>query len=116
LLTAYLAEPRFSIRIAAVSALGGRGDATAVPSLEALLSSKDLSIEMAPMIKRQIARLQNKSGAKSPRDDDDDEEASAPAKEASDNSERLERIEQITQEMNDRLKAIESRLPAAKNQ
>jgi aminopeptidase N len=116
LLTTYLAEPRFSIRIAAVSALGGRGDATAVTSLEALLSSKDLSIEMVPIIKRQIARLQNKSGAKSPHDDDDEEEASAPAKEASDNSERLERIEQMTQEMNDRLKAIESRLPAAKNQ
>jgi len=53
----YLTEPHFPVRMAAISALGGRGDATAIPALEALLKSDDLSIEMAPMIKGQIARL-----------------------------------------------------------
>ena len=121
LLTSYLAEPRFSIRVAAVGALGRRGDASAIPSLEVLLTSKDLSIEMVPIIKRQIAQLQNKNNPKYARDAEDEEGASASAKQpsdkqASENNERLERIEQLTQEMNDRLKAIESRLPAIKNQ
>jgi aminopeptidase N len=121
LLTTYLAEPRFSIRIATVSALGARGDVSAVPSLETLLASRDLSIEMVPIIKKEIAHLQKKSGAKYARDVEDTEEVGAAAKQpsdkqASENNERLERIEQLTQEMNDRLKAIESRLPAAKNQ
>ena len=44
--------------MAAIVSLGGRGDAAAVPALEALLKSSDLSIEMVPMIKEQIARLQ----------------------------------------------------------
>jgi len=118
LLTTYLSESHFSIRISAITALGSRGDVTAIPALEALLSSKDLSIEMTPIIKRQIAHLQNKSGAKSVHDSDDDEPAAASttSKNAADNTGRLERIERLTQEMNDRLKAIESRLPPAQNQ
>ncbi len=117
LLATYMSEPHFSIRISAISALGARGDATAIPALEALLSSKDLSIEMAPIIKRQIAHLQNKPGAKSAHDTEDgDEPAATTSKSAADNTGRLERIERLTQEMNDRLKAIESRLPPAKNQ
>jgi aminopeptidase N len=112
LLTSYLSEPHFSIRISTISALGNRGDAGAIPALEALLSSKDLSIEMVPIIKTQISHLQNKS-TKNIRDADDDAPPPpTPAQSATDNSERLERIERLTQEMNDRLKAIESRLPA----
>ncbi len=116
LLITYLAEPHFSIRIAAISALGARGDLSAIPALEALLSAKDLSIEMVPIIKMQISRIQNKSGAKSAHDmDDDDEPAAATAsKDTAENAARLERIERLTKEMNDRLKVIESRLPAAK--
>jgi aminopeptidase N len=120
LLTTYLSEPHFSIRIAAITALGYRGDPSAIPALEALLSSKDLSIEMVPIIKSQISHIQNKSTTKSARDTDDNDDPPAPAttasKETTENTERLERIERLTQEMNDRLKAIESRLPAAKNQ
>jgi len=103
----YLNEPHFSIRIAAIFALGTRGDASAVPALEALLHSNDLSIEMAPMIKGQIEHLKNASSQGG---------AHAGASEASDkraDDQRLARLEQLVQEMNDRLKAIEGRLPPA---
>src|SRR5882762_7101633 len=63
-LAAYLSEPHFPVRMAAIYALGGRGDATAIPALEALLRSDDLSIEMAPMIKGQIARLKKPADGK----------------------------------------------------
>jgi len=119
LLTSYISESHFSVRIAAITALGSRGDATAIPALQTLLTSKDLSIEMVPIIKRQIAHLQNQSANKSARNSDDDDEpaaTAAPAKAVADNNTRLERIEHLTEEMNDRLKAIESRLPPAKNQ
>jgi aminopeptidase N len=119
LLTGYLSEPHFAIRVATISALGNRGDASAIPALEALLNSKDLSIEIAPEIRAQIAHLQNKP-SKNTRNSGDDEDSAAPPplpqSAATENTERLERIERLTQEMNDRLKAIESRLPpAAKN-
>src|SRR5882672_1103864 len=60
----FLSEPRFPIRFSAIFALGERGDASAIPVLESLLKSNDLSIEMAPMIKRQIARLKSGPGKK----------------------------------------------------
>src|SRR6266436_1296386 len=56
-IASYLTEPHFPVRTAAIYALGARGDATAIPALEALLKNDDLSIEMVPMIKGQIARL-----------------------------------------------------------
>jgi aminopeptidase N len=115
LLAGYLSEPHFAIRFAAINALGNRGDASAIPALETLLTSKDLSIEILPTIKTQISHLQNKSSKKGREGEDADDSASAtnPAQATADNTERLERIERLTQEMNDRLKAIESRLPAA---
>src|SRR2546429_502067 len=63
-LVAYLTEPHFRVRMAAIYALGGRGDASAIPALEALLKNDDLSIEMAPMIKGQIARLKKPADGK----------------------------------------------------
>src|SRR5258707_4767957 len=77
-IAAYLTEPHFPVRMAAMYALGGRGDATAIPALEALLKSDDLSIEMAPMIKGQIARLKKAADGKSgsnPSSGDADEES-----------------------------------------
>jgi aminopeptidase N len=116
-IAAYLSEPHFPIRMASIFALGARGDASAVPALEALLKSDDLSIEMVPMIKRQIETLKAPAGDKhhprgeGPGDDGSDVSASndqgAVAK-------RLDRLEHLMQDMADRLKTIETRLPPPK--
>jgi aminopeptidase N len=112
----YLAEPHFPIRIAAIFALGARGDTSAIPALEALLKSNDLSIEMAPMIKEQIDRLKKspaKGGAHAGTGEEGDRTEAA-AKDAGD--QRLSRLEHLVQEMNERLKVIESRPPPAPKQ
>jgi aminopeptidase N len=121
-IAAYLSEPHFPIRMASIFALGARGDASAVPALEALLKSDDLSIEMVPMIKRQIASLKAPSGEKRGQHGEassDDEDAESSPSAASGQSEgavakRLDRLEHLMQEMADRLKTIETRLPPPK--
>jgi len=117
----YLAEPHYSVRAASIRALGGRGDATAIPALEALLKSDDLSIEMVPMIKGQIARLKKPAGAANRRggqDEADEEGPDADSPKAgspnANNDQRLDKLERLLQQMNDRLKSIESRLPPPK--
>ena len=115
----YLDEPHYSVRMAAIFSLGGRGDASAVPALEALLKSSDLSIEMVPMIKEQIARLQ-KHAAKpaSASAEGQPVGGTAATSEKGDDTaavlERLEKLEHLVQEMNERLKSFESRLPPPK--
>ena len=113
-IASYLDEPHFPIRMASIFALGSRGDATAVPALEALLKSNDLSIEMAPMIKMQIDHLKNPGkgspGVRMAIGDEGPQQAAA-AKGGED--QRLSHLEQLVEEMNERLKTIESRLPAA---
>lgn len=112
----YLTEAHFPIRIAAIFALGSRGDAAAVPALEALLQSNDLSIEMTPMIKSQIERLKNPSAKGGTHEGmvagGSDAEADTGTKGPED--QRLSHLEQLVQEMNERLKTIEGRLPPAK--
>src|SRR3984957_11047512 len=115
----YLTEPHFTVRWAAISALGNRGDASAIPALEALLKTDDLSIEMVPEIKEQIEKLQDPKGTKRKghhENDDEmfDEEGEKAGTERNQTSvsSRLEQLEQLVQEMSDRLKTIESRLPA----
>jgi HEAT repeat protein len=109
-ISAYLMEPRFPVRMAATFALGGRGDATAIPALEALLNSNDLSIEMAPMIKGQIERLkkpaEGKPGA------GPGEAGGEGEKQTTD--QRLDKLERLLQEMSERLKSMEKRLPPQK--
>ena len=106
--------------MAAIFSLGGRGDATAVPALEALLKSDDLSIEMVPMIKGQIARLKKPAGGKTPAGGEGDKSAagnSSGSEKGSDSAavlQRLEKLEHLVQEMNERLKSFETRLPAPK--
>jgi HEAT repeat protein len=123
-IASYLPEQHFGIRMAAVSALGARGDTSAIPALEQLLKSDDLSIEFAPIIKEQIGHL--KRPAKEKRDahaaagaDDDDDEASSGDSGSNGNTavvaERLDKLEHLIQEMNDRLKTIETRLPTEKH-
>jgi HEAT repeat protein len=114
----YLAKPHFSVRMAAIYALGARGDATAIPALEALLKIDDLSIEMVPMIKGQIARLKKpadgKPGVNPGSGDADEESAESAAGGQSATEQRLEKLEHLLQEMIERLKSMEKRLPPPK--
>ncbi len=116
-IAAYLTEPHFPVRMASIYALGGRGDATAIPALEALLKSDDLSIEMAPMIKAQIARLKKPTDGKlgaNPGAGDSGEESSEGGDEKLTTEQRLEKLEHLLQEMNERLKSMEKRFPPPK--
>jgi aminopeptidase N len=114
----YLTEKRFPIRFAAIFALGARGDASAIPALESLLKSGDLSIEVAPMIKEQIERLKNpmgRGGAHDGMDMDGGSDGQGQQTAAKDGEDRrLSHLEELVQEMNARLKEIEARLPPAK--
>lgn len=105
-LAGYLTEPHFPVRMSAIFALGERGDTTAIPALESLLKSDDLSIEMAPMIKGQIERIKQGPGKKPEGSQHVDESESNEAV-----GKRLERLEKMLQEMNNRLKIMEERLP-----
>jgi aminopeptidase N len=110
----YLAEQHAPIRYTTVFALGTRGDASAIPALETMLKRDDLSIEMEPTIKDQIARLKNPSAKTNPsiwRGDDDEEAQGEEHAEKPGQDQRLTQIEQLVKEMNERLKTIESRLP-----
>ncbi len=117
-IAAYLTEPHFPVRMASIYALGGRGDATAIPALEALLKSEDLSIEMVPMIKGQIARLKKpadgKPGANPGTGDASEENAESATGGQSVTEQRLEKLEHLLQEMSERLKSMEKRLPPPK--
>ncbi len=105
-IASYLPENHAPIRFSAIFALGTRGDASAVPALENLLKSNDLSIEMAPMIKGQIARLKKEpgqGGMQAQGGEKPEGDSAAVAK-------RLERLEKLIQEMSERLKSIEEKL------
>ena len=107
----YLTESHYPIRYAAIYSLGSRGDASAVPALESLLKRDDLSIDMGPTIKEQIARLQKQKGEKGDSHgtgDSEDEQEDAGQQAI---AQRLEKLERLIQEMIDRLKSIETRLP-----
>ena len=116
-IVAYLTEPHFRVRMAAIYALGGRGDASAIPALEALLKNDDLSIEMAPMIKGQIARLKKpadgKQGASVGSGDADEESAEAGGEKLT-TEQRLDKLEHLLQDMSERLKSMDKRLPPPK--
>jgi aminopeptidase N len=117
LLESYLVEPHFPVRFAAILALGNRGDASAIPALESLLKSDDLSIEMTPMIRQQIARLKKgkpTNGGPAPDAENDDDEKDGAAGDAATVTQRLDRLEKLVQEMNERLKTIDARLAPKK--
>jgi aminopeptidase N len=123
-IASYLNEPYFNIRWSVIHALGARGDASAVPALEALLKRDDLSIEMIPGIKDQIERLQQPKQAKKKPAQKEEEEESADADDDSAaqsgnggaaNSaitNRLDHLEELIEQMSQRLKSMESRLPS----
>ena len=105
----YLTEAHYPIRYSAIRALGNRGDASAVPALQALLKRDDLSIDMAPTVKEQIAKLQKDENRKAAGAGGDTEREDGEASEEA-VVQRLDRLEHLILEMNDRLKSIESRL------
>ena len=107
----YLMEPHFPVRMSAIFALGSRGDASAIPALEALLKSNDLSIEMEPMIKGQIARLKKEPAGGGSTGTQGGEKAEG---DSTAMAKRLDRLEHLMQEMSERLKTIEERLPPKK--
>jgi len=108
-IVSYLPESHYPIRYAAIYALGSRGDASAIPALQALLKSDDLSIEMAPTVKQQIARLQKEENDKAARGEEGGTEKSGDSNEQG-VAQRLDKLEHLLQEMSDRLKSIEGRL------
>jgi uncharacterized FlaG/YvyC family protein len=74
---------------------------------------------MVPMIKGQLARLKKPSDGKpSPRHERGDEDQAYMDSEADETKlttdQRLEKLERLVQEMNDRLKSMETRLPPPK--
>ena len=105
-----LNDAHFRLRFAAIFALGERGDASAIPALETLLTSNDLSIEMVPMIRTQIARLKRGPGKKPEPGEMNEADEGSGNEDAV--AKRLARLEKMMQEMNERLKNIEERLPA----
>jgi aminopeptidase N len=113
----YLTEPHAPVQFAAIRALGNRGDASAIPALEALLKNQELSIEIVPMIKEQIDRLQQPAGSKKKpqkgEEAEGDEDQNAPS-DSTGIVQRLDQLEQLVQEINARLKSIEARLAAAR--
>ena len=112
-IASYLNEPHFQIRIASIFALGGRGDASAIPALEALLKSNDLSIELAPMVKEQIDRLKKSPSTGGVRAGTSDGADHTETASKDGDSQRLAHLEELVREMNERLKGIEGRLPPA---
>ena len=111
-IASYLPEEHAQIRFASVFALGTRGDASAIPALEALLKRDDLSIEMAPMIKQQIEHLKNAPAkGKDHADAGEEGEGEEQAPGEGPDDQKISHLEQLVEEMNERLKVIENRLP-----
>lgn len=111
-LEGYLNENHFPLRMASVFALGGRGDASAIPALNAMLKSDDLSIAFAPLIEAQINKLKET--------DSKTHSSSGPttAGIAGDNQpilRKLDSLEKTIAEMSERLKSVEKKLVAGKN-
>ncbi len=108
----YLAEQHSQIRFSSVFALGTRGDATAIPALEALLKRDDLSADMSPMVKQQIETLKKSAPKGIPHlatgEDGDSQEETGANQGVED--QKYAHLEQLIEEMNERLKAIEGKL------
>ena len=60
-LVSYLQEPYIDIKFATIFALSKRGDPDAIPALEALIKSGDLSLGTAPLVQSQIDAIKAKA-------------------------------------------------------
>ena len=116
-LVSYLQDASPQVRGAVIFALSSRGDASAVPALEALLKRDDLSITVAPMIKAQIARLRGSQpgkGGPSGEEGGADNRNESGESAATAMAQRLDKLEQLLEDMNTRVKSIEARLSSVK--
>jgi aminopeptidase N len=113
----YLKEPYFSVRFPLLFALGERGDAEAIPALEALKKSGEINLGFAPFIDAQIARIRNgaqfagppgTAGAAPPANDG--VRSAGPGGGPAMLMQALERIQKEIEEMNSRMARIEQRL------
>jgi HEAT repeat protein len=114
-LIAFLDDQAFDIRTATVNALGERGDASAIPALEAMLRRTDLPVNFSNVIERQIERLRGTNTDSDAGPAQTQQQAATGAGRAAaapEVVERLGRLEQSLTEVNDRLKRIEQALPA----
>jgi HEAT repeat protein len=144
-LLGYLADSDFDIRLAALTALGQRGDPAAIAPLTALLNSNDKTSGLGPIIEDQLALLR-RSDARGNRGDPAAPPDSAPTNNQTNSAanqqsseqapqsanqrggpqargpvdaqlvDRLDRLERTMAEMNDRLKRIEQEMPARATQ
>jgi aminopeptidase N len=116
-LVGYLKEPYFSVRFPLLFALGERGDAEAIPALEALKKSGEINLGFAPFIDAQIARIRNGGQFPGPPGMGGAAPAmNAGARPAGSGGEpamimqALEKIQKEIEEMNARMARIEQRL------
>lgn len=117
-LIAYLKEPSFDIRFAAVFALGRRGDPAAVEPLETLLKTGQLSIGVPHAVEDLIAELKGKAAPQNGASATEQKSGDAAADSAKNSQEvldRLDRLEQQLTDMNNRLRRIEASLPGSKS-
>ncbi|MGH9776266.1 MAG: M1 family aminopeptidase [Candidatus Acidiferrales bacterium] len=115
-IASYLDEPYSDVRFPCIFALGQRGDPAAIPALEKLLHSPDLSIGIAPLIQGQIDGLKaaaagNNPGGAAPGAGPGE---SAKPGENADVMQALEKLQQQIAEMNERLQKIETQLAGGK--
>jgi aminopeptidase N len=113
-LIALLNDSDFDLRLAAVYALGERGDSAAIEPLEALRKSGDIPSGGGPVIEQQIARIKNPGETQERDRQSADNSGNPPAAGNGANQqpnqqivERLDKIDQNLAEMNERLKKIE---------
>ena len=110
-LISHLHEPYFSVRFPVIFALGERGDPDAIPELEALMKSGDISLGFQPLINAQIDRIR---GAGRP--GQDNAAGTPPAGRPSGNDpnssvlQALQKIEHEIEELNSRMAKLEQHL------
>jgi len=112
-----LQEPYFDIRFATLFALGARGDADAIPALEGLLKTGDLSNEVAPIVEEQIAAIRaaasEKQGAEGAVPGGHEVAGPATGAETESVADAVKKLETLMEEVNGRLAKIESQLAGA---
>jgi aminopeptidase N len=111
----YLQDSSFDVRDAAIFALGRRGDPAAITPLEALLKSGQLSISVPHSLEELIQELKAANAPPAAKDLSKDLKTAdaGPSNQAV--LDRMDRLERQMTEINERLRKIESALPAGKS-